>query len=398
MEKTKTKSGGCDKTGSNKQVKESKAKEIRYEEFRKDFPNAVEFSDNHPDVVKEKLWMRNMAKDFLAVKAKSAVFRNLTPALAHVILNDCNTENRRISDDTVNRYAKLMIKDKFAETSYDVILFCVEKKPSGEIEIVLRNGQHRSAAVLKAQKTYEFLFVFCGDKEAFKYLDRGRRRKNSDDMEILQIDNAAIINGIGFELYKYYKIGNEDGIHPNGNLTALLRSKGIEDFVTDVSRDLYHEMGVDIMQTAAQYILAFKSSYKGLGSYSALGASYIILSKLSDKAQSIVDEFFFNVSMRIGTLPTDPTVILRKALDSLYEDSSGRGKRSGATHKCIKIDSKDIYTCIISAWNLWCIGNPRKKTQVSPAIYNKVKTGLQDEEGNDIYQEYRKLPEIYVPK
>lgn len=96
---------------------------------------------------------------------------SISPIQAKEILR-YNTNNRRVSENIVNKYTKRMLNNQW-RVSNDAIAF----SHNGE----LSNGQHRLRAIIKSDKTIDALIAFNTDN--FTEMDRGKSRTISDNIQ-----------------------------------------------------------------------------------------------------------------------------------------------------------------------------------------------------------------------
>lgn len=98
----------------------------------------------------------------------------ITPAIAQdlLVLND---ENRPLSHDVVDRYAKIMEDDRWEYTGETV-------KVSKKMKLI--DGQHKLKAIVKSGKTIVMHIQTGLDPDAFAILDTGRKRTGGDVLAI----------------------------------------------------------------------------------------------------------------------------------------------------------------------------------------------------------------------
>jgi|688.fasta_scaffold02092_13 hypothetical protein len=105
----------------------------------------------------------------------------ITPRLAEHILTHLNPHNRAKRTTHIAQYARDMTEGRWALTG-DTIKF----GRSG----ILRDGQHRLAACVRAGTPFETYCVFGISDESFSVMDIGRKRKGDDAFTIAGISNA----------------------------------------------------------------------------------------------------------------------------------------------------------------------------------------------------------------
>lgn len=139
--------------------------------------------------------------NILNVKSQQPVIVDVSPIIAKELLR-FNTNNRRVSETIVNKYAKRMINNQW-RNSNDAISF----SETGEIS----NGQHRLRAIIKSGKTVNLLVAF--NTNNFPDMDRGRNRTISDN---IQTDSR----------FRGTDIANNKAVHQVANsLVRILKGK-----------------------------------------------------------------------------------------------------------------------------------------------------------------------------
>ena len=106
---------------------------------------------------------------------------NVTPAKAEKWLNK-NVSNRRISDVTVNAYARDIEAGNWAVTPHAIIF-----NVNGD----LLDGQHRLSAIVQSGKTVKMVVVRGCSHDVRKYIDRGRKRSLSDRLKMEGADGRV---------------------------------------------------------------------------------------------------------------------------------------------------------------------------------------------------------------
>ena len=126
---------------------------------------------------------------------------DLTPALASVLLNR-NEDNRKLRDATVVGYARDMTNG-----SWDM---------NGEPIIVAKNGllndgQHRCAALIKADIAIPMIFIFGVERDTRTTLDQGAVRRLSDYLAMEGRPNAVRLAALAGYIWQYQNRGNIQG-------------------------------------------------------------------------------------------------------------------------------------------------------------------------------------------
>ena len=101
----------------------------------------------------------------------------ITPAIARWILDNYNFGNRPIKEPSIKRYCELMLAGKWGITG--------ESLKFSDANL-LRDGQNRLLACIRAGVSFETHVVFGIDDDLFMYLDTGTVRDNADTLSIDQ--------------------------------------------------------------------------------------------------------------------------------------------------------------------------------------------------------------------
>lgn len=106
----------------------------------------------------------------------------ITPLLAEHILLSLNSSNRPRRSNSVKQYADDMMGGRWRLTG-DTVKF----GKSG----ILRDGQHRLAACVRAGVPFETFVLFGIEDDAFAVIDTGRKRQGDDTFSVAGIPNAS---------------------------------------------------------------------------------------------------------------------------------------------------------------------------------------------------------------
>lgn len=152
-------------------------------------------------------------------KAQNTLIGDLTPALAEILL-ERNTDNRKLSQATVDQYARDMITNNWQLNGEAIVI-----SDGGE----LNDGQHRCWAVYQSGVTIKTVFVIGMKRETMATLDQGRNRRLSDYLTIegkkYAIELAAAAS-LGFEYVHKNTLYTEGRYKPTRQEVA----KFIEEF------------------------------------------------------------------------------------------------------------------------------------------------------------------------
>jgi len=125
---------------------------------------------------KNKKWT-TVIEDITSIKFPFSVIFGVTPEWAQRVLDERNTDNRRLSPHRIDSYARSIIAGKWKVNNDDI---CFDK------DGILLNGQHRLAAVVKAKMTIKMSFKFGLNDDIIPTIDEGKRRTNLDVMRLMK--------------------------------------------------------------------------------------------------------------------------------------------------------------------------------------------------------------------
>jgi hypothetical protein len=135
------------------------------------------------------------------VKTKQAEWVTIGPLQSKHILKYYNHGNRRPSKNQALKYAKDMESDNWKETGEPISF-----DKTGNII----NGQHRLAAMILADKEYEFLVNYGLDREVFDVIDNGLIRPNSTILELEGYSDTVNLSALTRAIIAYIDNGNYD--------------------------------------------------------------------------------------------------------------------------------------------------------------------------------------------
>jgi hypothetical protein len=107
----------------------------------------------------------------------------ITPALAEIILNECNRGNRSLKAARFS-YAKKMAAGQWKLTSQGI---------SFSRDGILNNGQNRLTAVVLAARPIRLYVTFGEDRAVFDVLDTGVARDGGDALHIAGYKNTKLL-------------------------------------------------------------------------------------------------------------------------------------------------------------------------------------------------------------
>lgn len=137
----------------------------------------------------------------------------ITPSMAKSYL-DNNTRNRKINNSTVKRYAVDMKSGNW-KLNGETIIF--------DSDNVLKQGQHRLLACIKADTPFETVVVRGVDVDTFDTIDTGHGRNMSDMFSAANIHDATELMQI---ISKYYGLKSSKGaLSAKGDTNITARGK-----------------------------------------------------------------------------------------------------------------------------------------------------------------------------
>lgn len=137
------------------------------------------------------VWLAGQLAD--AADGVRTVTGNLTPSLARLLLAR-NPDNRRLSADSVEKYARDIVNGNWRFNGEPVV---VAK------DGLLNDGQHRCEAVVLAGEAISVVFVFGVDRDSRFTLDQGRMRKAGDYLNMHGHDDALVLASAAGHLWQY---------------------------------------------------------------------------------------------------------------------------------------------------------------------------------------------------
>jgi hypothetical protein len=118
----------------------------------------------------------------------------ITPAIARNILENFNSNNRKMRDKLVDKYARDMMSGRWDMTADPLRFNC---------DGSLLDGQHRLAAIVKSKKSIMMVVVRGVDKAARHNIDTGAKRSVSDTLTFLGYKNVTQLAATARWLMQY---------------------------------------------------------------------------------------------------------------------------------------------------------------------------------------------------
>ena len=206
----------------------------------------------------------------------------VTPSMAKQWLSS-NNDNRQINNGTVNRYYNDLVQGRWILNGEPIII---------DRNKILRNGQHRMMAVIKAGVPIPTVVVEGVDPAAFKSMDTGHLRTPADVLRIDNVPNSRVVAGI---ISKYLALKfNKWALSESGdtNLTASGKFGCRNMRVLDECNESY-----ELYQEIAKYVVEVRKERQNLCkklrfTNGDIGGIIVYLHKVKNYKISEVEEFF----------------------------------------------------------------------------------------------------------
>lgn len=217
----------------------------------------------------------------------------VTPGLASAIL-DRNENNRNVRKVKAAHYAQDMAKGRWTFNGEPIIV-----SNTGE----LNDGQHRLYAVIDANVSLPFLFVFGLPRETRTTIDQGAARTAGDYLAMDGVKNSSTVAGVARIVMAYEAEGGKNLNRASDFTNAQM--------VARCERD-------DDLHPAAEYAQSVAKYAKGVMIPSLSGAAFYILSEINPTdAKEYLDKVFIGENIKRG----DPAFAVRNALSNLERSS-----------------------------------------------------------------------------
>ena len=123
--------------------------------------------------------------DYLKTPPKNSLVLTFTPELAEYVLTNLNLHNRPRKTAKIVQYSKDMANQNWLLTG-ETIAFGSDG--------LLKDGQNRLAACIRANTSFDTHVIFGIDPRAFVVMDTGANRSHSDVLAIMGVKNAKRIS------------------------------------------------------------------------------------------------------------------------------------------------------------------------------------------------------------
>jgi hypothetical protein len=245
------------------------------------------------------------------------------PEEAKAILDNHNDQNRTLTKNTVDKYAREMTRGEWAFIG-DPIRF----DRGGE----LLDGQHRLAAVVKSGCPQTFVIVRNLEPETQRYMDSGRKRSAADQLKIDGVRNPRECAMIAAMVMHWQ---GHDLPHMNISYSA---AEVVE----------FAEANSNAIEAAAAHALALYRATRAAKGTS--GAVYYMAAEAA--GATLASEFFQLLTSGAGLANGSPVLVLRNKL-IYWASTTGRAPEPG----------ERLYY-FVRTWNGWRSGEELERLQL----------------------------------
>tara|TARA_R110000803_G_C11913691_1_gene313542 strand:- start:47 stop:916 length:870 start_codon:yes stop_codon:yes gene_type:complete len=120
-------------------------------------------------------------KSHIASPPKGSIVVEINPEVAKFALSATNKKNRPVSPAKVIDYSKDMVAKNWSVNG-ETIKFGLDG--------LLKDGQHRLEACVRANTTFRSHLIFGIDPETFQHIDIGKKRNGSDTLAMMGVPNS----------------------------------------------------------------------------------------------------------------------------------------------------------------------------------------------------------------
>lgn len=194
--------------------------------------------------------------------AVRTVTGKLTPSLARLLLA-CNPDNRRLSADAVEKYARDIANGNWRFNGEPVVI---------AKDGLLNDGQHRCEAVILAGEAISVVFVFGVDRDSRFTLDQGKMRKAGDYLDMHGHADTLVLAACAGLLWQYRTHGRLSGqMHfrpTKGEVLAVVENTPrLVDAVAAVPKKGSQTAGGRGLLTLCYYVFSEKAGAAAAGEF-----------------------------------------------------------------------------------------------------------------------------------
>ena len=232
-------------------------------------------------------------KKHIATPPKGSIVLEFTPAVAQFALDQFNHKNRPINPTKVIRLTKDMTTDNWSLTG-ETIKFGTDG--------LLKDGQHRLEACVRANTPFLSHVIFGIDPETFQHIDIGKRRDGADTLAMMGVPNYSTASTVIKMIIAY-----ESG---------LSRSPTMGVSNDWIKRKYIDELDHDLLQES---IAVAKRVYKTTKWPSGLvGAFFYVAVQKGQRTE--ISSFFDDMCKGIGTRVRSPIPFLLENVNRMRID------------------------------------------------------------------------------
>lgn len=255
---------------------------------------------------------------------------NLSPMVAKNILQK-NIGNRSFDEKRVNEYSRAMKLGHWKENGESII---IDKNG------IVKDGQHRLMAIIKANKNYNVVVVSDVDPNVMQTIDIGKNRSLKDVLDINGVKNTSHVSSIILKIFNYKLNNKATYAGTSGNL-KMTNSDGLS-FYYDNKEEL------DELTKIAVKIYG-RQTYKLLG-VSDIGLYHYIV--YGFRQNEVADAFLNNLCGVINNNKNATSWLNKKIWN--------------AKKNKVFLNRKWIVAMVIKSWNSFVDGDP----EVSHMTFN----------------------------
>jgi len=236
---------------------------------------------------------------------------------------EANTSNRSLSKATVQAYAEAMRRGEWQVTHQGIAF---------DNEGVLRDGQHRLAAIVEADQSIELMVFTEVEPETFDVLDTGKRRNAADVLAIEGEKSATLLAAVVRSVFLYY---NRPDTSWTGGSAAVTNHQIVQTLDEHPKLREFLGLGERI------------ASSTGMIKSSAAAASYLVTeanprADLTPWTDGIID----GAGLRKG----DPRLMFRNTMFRMARRQAGQPQR--------RRDTREHVALYLKAFNAWAGNEP----------------------------------------
>jgi hypothetical protein len=225
----------------------------------------------------------------------------MTPEWAGTILDNQNTNNRKLRPVVVARYTEAIMNGQWKLTQQGIAI---------SKDGILLDGQHRLEAIRQADQPVQICLATDCDPEIFSVIDTGTARLASDMLQMEGISNATGI-AAGIKLYILYNR------YPVNVWTGPLKPSHSD--IISFSRERRADVEFAAEISGSAYTECRKLRKSGI-------AAFILIGIDANVPREILKNFVKSLSSGAGLSSNSPILRLRAALVNGVIKNNGRGE------------------------------------------------------------------------